>query len=287
MKKLTLRHITFIFLLLFTGCENDVNNVKLPEFESKLVVSSFISPSDSIPHIEVGANQRIYGDLSIENTTGNLTGYISDGVSEVKLDTASGGFSINTRRMKIEYGKSYSVRIESDKGLKAEGKCTVPVMANFNLRADTFSVPHAEPGYLEWREMKVKVIFTDPPETENFYRTIGTWVAYETFPDSPRPNIHAEYIWFEKELMTEASKDQNGDIVNVAGFNGFSYADSVFLYIILLNTEQSYYQYHKSLQNYSDGDNPFSEPTPVFTNIEGGLGIFTSYTKEIVTLRLK
>jgi hypothetical protein len=279
----------FVYLILFitTGCDKELNNVKLPEFVSKLVVTSFISPSDSTSFIKVETNQPIYGDLSILNSAGNLAVYISDGKTEVKLDTVSGVFSFGNSRMKIDYGKSYFLRVESDKGMKAAGSCKVPVNANFNLRVDTFSVYHAEPGYNEWKEMKVKVTFTDPPETENFYRTFGTWVACKTFPNTPQPSIHTEYIWFEQELLTEASKDQNGEIVNITGFNGFQYADSAFLNIILLNTEKSYYQYHKSLQNYSNGDDFFTEPKPVFSNIEGGFGIFTSYTMEKVTFRLK
>ncbi|MBK9390923.1 MAG: DUF4249 domain-containing protein [Bacteroidetes bacterium] len=271
-----------------TGCDKELNKVDLPEFVSKLVVTSFISPSDSLSFIKVEANQPIYGDLSVRNSPGNLAVYISDGKTEIKLDTVNGGFSFDNSRMTINYGKSYSIRVESDKGINATASCTVPFNANFNLRVDTFSVFHAEPqGYNDWREMKVKVSFTDPAETENFYRTLGTWVAYMTFPGSTEPYKHTEYIWFKQGLLTEASKGQNGEIVNITDFNGFSFADSAFLNITLLNTEKSYYQYHKSLQNYSNGDDFFTEPKPVFSNIEGGFGVFTSYTKETVTIRLK
>jgi hypothetical protein len=280
-------YIVSLILLITTGCDKELNNVDLPEFVSKLVVTSFISPSDSASFIKVEANQPIYGDLSVRNSAGNLSVYISDGKTEVKLDTVNGGFSFDSSRMKINYGKSYTIRIESDKGMKVSGSCNVPVNANFNLRADTFSILHTEPGYYNGRTMKVKVSFTDPAETENFYRTLGTWVAYMTFPGSTEPYKHTEYIWFEQELLTEASKGQNGEIVNITDFNGFSFADSAFLNITLLNTEKSYYQYHKSLQNYSNGDDFFTEPKPVFSNIEGGFGVFTSYTKETVTIRLK
>jgi len=279
--------ILFLILLIAPGCEKTLNNVSLPEFVSKLVVTSFISPSDSLSFIKVEVNQPIYGDLSVRNSAGNITVYISDGTKEIKLDTVTGGFGFNSSRMKIDYGKSYSIRAESDKGIKVTANCTVPFNSNFNLRADTFSILHTEPGYYNGREMKVKVSFTDPAETENFYRTMGTWVAYMTFPGSTEPYKHTEYIWFEQELLTEAAKGQNGEIVNITGFNGFSFADSAFLNITLLNTEKSYYQYHKSLQNYSNGDDFFTEPKPVFSNIEGGFGVFTSYTKEKVTIRLK
>jgi len=280
-------YLVSLILLITTGCDKELNNVDLPEFVSKLVVTSFISPSDSLSFIKVEANQPIYGDLSVLNSPGNLAVYISDGKTEIKLDTLSGGFSFNSNRMKIDYGKSFSVRVESDIGITATSSCTVPFYSNYNLRVDTFSILHTEPGYYNGREMKVKVSFTDPAETENFYRTLGTWVAYMTFPGSTEPYKHTEYIWFKQELLTEASKGQNGEIVNITGFNGFSFADSAFLNITLLNTEKSYYQYHKSLQNYSNGDDFFTEPKPVFSNIEGGFGVFTSYTKETVTIRLK
>ncbi|MBI5010582.1 MAG: DUF4249 domain-containing protein [Bacteroidia bacterium] len=282
--------INIICLILIIGisCEKELNNVTLPDFVSKLVVTSFISPSDSISYIAVEANQRIYGDLSIRNSTGNLTGYISDSVTEIRLDTANGKFFINPERMKIDYGRSYSLKIQSDIGLIAKSKCYVPVRQEYDLRVDTFSIYHEEPGYNAWREFKAKVTFTDPAETEIYYRIIGTFVTYTTYPHSNKPYIHSEYIWFDEDYLTDALKDTDGNIMNVGDFNNTSWSsDSAFLKITLLNTEKSYYQYHKSLDNYNDSENPFSEPTLLYSNIEGGLGIFTSYTSEVVIMRLK
>ncbi len=283
-------NISLLCLVLISGisCEKELNNVTLPHFDGKLVVTSFISPSDSVSYITVEANQKIYGDLSIRNSTGNLTGFISDGVSEIRLDTANGKFVITPDRMKIDFGKSYSLKIQSDIGPIANSRCNIPFRQEFNLRVDTFSIYHKEPDGYAWREFKAKLTFADPAETENYYRTIGTFVTYTTYPHSTKPYIHAEYIWFEEDLLTDAFKDADGNIVNVADFNNTSWSsDSAFLNITLLNTEKSYYQYHKSLDNYNDSENPFTEPTLLYSNIEGGLGIFTSYTSEVVSLRLK
>jgi hypothetical protein len=41
------------------------------------------------------------------------------------------------------------------------------------------------------------------------------------------------------------------------------------------------------MSNYISGSNPFSEPTPVFNNIAGGLGIFAAYTIDSIIFRLK
>ena len=63
--------------------------------------------------------------------------------------------------------------------------------------------------------------------------------------------------------------------------------DSVFMKIYLLNTEKSYYQFHQSLLNYDDGTVPFSETSPLFSNITGGLGIFSAYTVDSIVIRIK
>jgi hypothetical protein len=67
----------------------------------------------------------------------------------------------------------------------------------------------------------------------------------------------------------------------------FSYYDSAFIKIYLLNTEKSYYLYQKSLEDYKSGEDPFTEVTPVYSNIDGGLGIFTSFTIDSLIYRLR
>jgi hypothetical protein len=63
--------------------------------------------------------------------------------------------------------------------------------------------------------------------------------------------------------------------------------DSAFLRIYLLSTDKPYYDFHKSLENYSLGDTPFAEPSFVYSNVKGGLGIFASYTLDSLIFRLK
>jgi len=51
---------------------------------------------------------------------------------------------------------------------------------------------------------------------------------------------------------------------------------------VLLNVDVHYYKYHKSLSSNNE-DNPFAEPTLIYTNINGGLGVFAAYNKTMVT----
>jgi hypothetical protein len=67
----------------------------------------------------------------------------------------------------------------------------------------------------------------------------------------------------------------------------WSIPDSAFLRIYLLNTDKPYYDFHKSLENYSLGDYPFTEPSFLYSNVKGGLGIFASYTLDSLIFRVK
>jgi hypothetical protein len=68
---------------------------------------------------------------------------------------------------------------------------------------------------------------------------------------------------------------------------GWSGPDSAFLRIYLLSTDKPYYDFHKSLENFSLGDSPFSEPSFLYNNVNGGLGIFASYTLDSLIFRVK
>jgi hypothetical protein len=75
---------------------------------------------------------------------------------------------------------------------------------------------------------------------------------------------------------------------SVSNFSAYySDYDSALLKIYLYNTEESYYRYHTSLDNYNDGENPFTEVTPVYSNVTGGLGVFTSFTVDSLVYLLK
>jgi hypothetical protein len=271
--------LLFLLLISPAACESDVKNVSLT-FEQKLVITSFISPSDSITYFNVSSNKRLYGEINPKEPIGNISGTLSDGLKEVVLDTARSGFILDHRKMRIEAGKTYHLKVSSDLGLKAEAYSTVPGKKNFVIEADTFSVASVHPGDPFKRHTRIRVIIHDIPGEKNYYRIRGKVYNYYSIYNNDYP------VTFEDDLLTDSNMDgqpiveESNDMVN------FSNSDSTLVAIYLFNTESSYYFYHKSLKEYSDG-NPFSEATPVYSNISGGLGIFTSFTVDSAVIRLK
>lgn len=60
--------------------------------------------------------------------------------------------------------------------------------------------------------------------------------------------------------------------------NDISDSKKIEVFVELQSISKSYYLYMKTISNYS-GDNFFAEPVQIHNNINGGIGIFGSYTK--------
>lgn len=289
MKLKDLKYLLLLIFLISTSCEKDVKNDLLPGFEKKLVVTSFLSPADSVSFIRVTSNRPVYGVLGPYESPGIVSGWISDGEKEISMITTDSGLVFTKEMMPVVNNKSYEIRIVNDKGLSVFAECTVPERYDFQISVDTFSVVKVgkDPWDKDftWREEFVSISVKDDPAKENYYHVTGEYEVH--LPG--RTYVYKEYIDFEKDVFTDREKNADGLITFSAPYNN-SYRNSpgsTFIKIYLLNTEKSYYLYHKTIFDYKDDDNPFTEPTPVYSNIKGGLGIFTSYVIDSAILRLQ
>lgn len=284
MRYRSLQYILLLLLLLTgAGCEKYVNYVNSPEFVQKLVVTSFISPSDTVSRIFVSSNQPLYTISEKLEDPGDIMGTISDGTTEIELDTTSFGLSFSHHKMAVVSGKTYTLKISSSKGLNAEAKATVPLERDILIKVDTLSQDRNE--YVLGVELGINVELTDYPGEKNYYNVVGKFSGYNSEAESGGGFSFPRY-WFEYIDDIDASGDNRIRLDSwiTQSLNNY---DSAFITIYLMNTEKSYYLYHKSLYQYDHGDNPFSEASPVFSNIDGGLGIFTSYTTDSLVFRLK
>jgi hypothetical protein len=276
---------SILIMIELVSCEEDVKNVRLPEFEQKLVVTSFISPVDTISYVNVSSNIRIYGLLNRYETTGNLTAYISDDTREISLDTSGSGFKFRRKDMAIEEGKTYKLRVISDKGLAAEASCTVPFYRNLKIEADTFRKYYNYQNGYTYSSFMINIFFTDFPDEDNYYRLFCKHEVYT----SSQHNVQYYMIpsGFTNEFFSDKGKNSERSLVSSIALYDIKNADSSFIRIYLFNTDKPYFDYHMSLKNYSGGEDPFTEASPVYSNVIGGLGIFAAYNVDSLVFRLK
>lgn len=271
-------------MILTTGCEREARNVKLPDFRQKLVITSYISPSDTASVVKVSSNSRIYGILDETESLGNLSATISDGNTTINLAPAPYGFIFRPENMQVTEGKTYRLSVLSDKGLSAEAKCTVPSKRDLRIVADTAKVIVDYWGNSQ-RQVEARIYITDISGEENFYRfsckIIDYNAGYYYYPDI------IKIIGTENEFFNDTGNDGKRIFVNSISVYDPLKSDSAFLVIYIQNTDKAYYDFHRSLEKYSSGDDPFTEVSPVYSNVTGGLGIFAAYTIDSLILRLK
>jgi hypothetical protein len=135
----------------------------------------------------------------------------------------------------------------------------------------------------EYGPTKVSLRFRDIPGKGNFYRiSAGTTINMDFYNET-----YFEEIGFERGESFISDKNKEDEYFYLKTYEIYQYdSNSSLLYISLLLTDENYYNYHRSIYSY-EGDNPFSEPSPVFTNINGGLGIFAAVNGKITEFNLR
>ena len=274
-------------ILLLASCTKDVINVKLPDFEQKLVLAAFISPDLKSNEISIGYTKYDFGNISAPELPGKVSAVISDGTNEVRIDTMlidSNYFNnrIRIRDIPISDGKSYKIKVENEKGLTAEASCTIPVRRDFHIEVDTSVLLSSNPWSGEkYSTTTAKISITDFPGESNYFRLVFSVNGIQFVTP------------VEDVVISDKGRDGEKIVLQSITFypvtiNSTYKTDSAFLRIYLLNTNKAYYDYHKSFYTTTMGNTgPFTEPSPLYSNVSNGVGIFAAYTIDSLIFRLK
>lgn len=267
------------------SCEKEADNIKYPAFRQKLVIFGILTPGIEKNYISVNTSYKVYGPEYSLVKWGNLTATISDGTNEISLDTTMGGFVCRSADFPIEEGKTYTLKVKSDFGLSAEASCTVPYRRNLNLEIDT-TLQHftddRDPS-ITYTYMNPYLYFNDFKGESNYYRLL----TMKTRPRPPQPGYYSLETGTEFNVIDDKGRDGERIKISLTGYWVGGSMDSTFLKVYLLNTDKVYYDYQKSIEKYSGGEDPFTEPAPLYSNITGGLGIFAAYTFDSLIFRLR
>lgn len=284
MKSISERIFSLFFIpavaLLLCSCEKDAN-VKLPDIKSQLVVTSFISPADTVITVNVSETKPLYtpGNNNTNGTINNAIVYISDGVNSVNLPYRVNAYTINSSSFQILAGHTYFLSVATPDGRMVNAETTVPsgpvpvTVASYYEARNNENANGAFPGELY---TVLQLNLNDPSGIKNYYRTDikGFAINPDTVP------VNNMYGVLKEHLETDEGQDGKTIAVEKSVYNAFSTDNELkFFEVTLLNCNYPYYAYHKSLINVSNsgGDNPFSEPSFMYSNINGGLGVFGAY----------
>jgi hypothetical protein len=287
MKKIFL----FIILLVLSCSCTKKATIKLPEPESKLVVTCFISPQDSVITAVVKlsvpkfSSNGTFSALS-ENDIKNATVVISNGTSNLTLpfDNDLNFYKANALALPIMGGKQYFLTVITPDGKNVNATTTVP-NGLLTIESLTFTPKNIDTNSIEY---DVNLVVNDIPNEINyvafFYETTLSYAPSSNTLILTDPIISTSSTYVTDEKINKTKYIET----NSANFLSLTKILTALVDVSVLNCSRDFYLYNKSVQESAGiGSNPFTDPVQVYTNIQNGFGCFGAYTANKESLKIR
>lgn len=283
----------FIFsITVLFSCEKTAENIEVPDYTAKLVLHGFISPSDSVINVHVSTTKNIYGTLIDYPKILPVKLTLIDGENSLPfMDRDSTG--ICSLKYRISAGKTYTIVAKCPGYPDVIGTCSVPESENIAITMDT-SILHYSDQWGSYSQTRIRAQFQDTPDRSDYYNIYG-YVTYTNRYGTTNNPLHFENRNNEgysgNLLFSDKSLDGETLIMNFIDGNYYDITDTTIVTleykVYILKTDFDYYQYHISLSKYQDSSNPFTEFSPVYSNLKGGFGIFCSFIEYVQSYKVK
>ena len=292
------KYITYlfpIFTIILSSCEKYIE-VELPPHVPKFIINAQLEPGIPVM-VFVTQSRGILQDSNFSPVRDATVEIIEDGEKSYFLEfrgveqtywTVNGYVS---DELKIKAGKTYEV-IVSGRMETARSKVTVP---------NPVALKSVEIQQGNDNMSEITIIFDDPQE-RNFYefnvsfsamRILEGWggtidTVYHTGDigiEPLNPVYKKNYNTRGKVLLDDGLF--NGREARLQFSGNFNFLGNMEIKMIMRSVTEDYFKYYSTLnlQNQVSGD-PLATPVQVFSNIEGGRGIFigaakTEYVKKV------
>ncbi|HET6225437.1 MAG TPA: DUF4249 domain-containing protein [Bacteroidia bacterium] len=246
---------------LLTSCEKDAD-VKLPTVEPKLVVSCVISPQNPLTQVAVSKSAPIYNS-NVSATYQAIKGamvVLSDGSNSWTLpfDSTHQTYALDSFQLKIKANTTYTLTVNTPDGKSVNASTTVPAQ-NTTLTYTTSydSLKNKSTIHGKWQ---------DPASSGDYYLLEGSQKINSPF---------SEWSYLDQVYVSD---DNSGGILS-ANLEFYSSLDST--YLSLSATSAEFYKFFTRIKRGIgiSSDDLFSEPVPLYTNINGGLGVFAGFNE--------
>ena len=283
-----IKYLSILLLSILFSCKKEVSE-KLTTTEPQIVVNAFISPSNDSIRVQLDYSKSYFNESNnrdelVKNISlANVI--INDGISDKKLiwSRINRHFHISKKELPILANRKYTLRINTVDGKVASAETTIPSpITDFDLIITaTYNKDNA-------RYNKINMNLKDEKGVENYYRfALYSQIIYKN------PNFPIQEQFSEIELrFFNDNKDQVENIFLISdarvpkAFNSGGTTEEFYLRGYFEKGDLAYYQYLTTIkQNSESGGNPFVEPISVFTNIKGGLGVFSSFQRVEKTIK--
>ncbi len=302
----TFTYLAIFFGLFFSSCIKEINEDF--DYQNKIVVTSYLSSNDAVFRVELIQNFRANTKHISENYED--IPYIIDAIVTIKndfgderqliYDANDECYSIDSASFHLIPGLNYYLNATTPDGKKITAKMTLPPKIQPpTLSIDSSSSPYTitdsiyYPIYSMKKDLELKVNFSASGDYYFVYTTVFYSNHYTT--SSTDTVVHGISESFMSYSEKPAYLNNNNTLETKTTIKTESYdpvtsfdlsVDSVLIKVIA--TKEDYYKFVNSLEKQSSLSNdPFAEPAMLYSNIDGGLGIFTGFTVSANTVKYK
>jgi len=277
--KIALCLLLFAFYLFVISCERDIT-VDLPEAEQKIVVEGYIEPGEKAV-VMLTRSASFFAPVDsaslLSYLVTNATVTVSDGIiTDTLLPTIDTNYYVpllyKSQTMLGQVGRTYTLTVVAD-GKTVTGVTTIPQLVP--LDSVWFKVQEGRDSLgFAWAHL------TDPDTVGNCYR----WFARRLHKDKrflPPPGsvfedkfINGKSFDFAYNRGTEPNSSAEEDNDSRRGF--FKTGDTIAVKFCAI--DRAHFDFwRKADQQINSNGNPFAAPSPIPSNINGGLGIWGGY----------
>jgi len=262
-------------------CDSGVELEPLP-IDNLFSVSSFISPQDTVLTAYL-YKARPLGSFSHPDSAlvKNALVIIYDDLNRDTLFFSNTLKRYETKKqtLVIEPSKTYFLKVTTPSGAFLNASCIIP---------PTPALPELS-GVQEDNDFSFTVKWDNP--TDHKYFTLLTYAegtySFEYPFGTQTQQLKARLV--DNYLIFPSDQQKNSNVFY--GILPYAYdATDPKLSVTIRNVEQTMFQYFEDYRKYEEWDAnnsgnlfpSFQEPKPIFTNIEGGVGIFSGYNQSTV-----
>ncbi|GAB3987593.1 hypothetical protein GCM10028807_08240 [Spirosoma daeguense] len=283
-----------------SSLRNEVSPSLLGVEPSKLVVTCFLSPQDTILAVKVTRSSTVVGDsISLLQTGNNVTDAIvtlTDGSQSVTLkynnilagDTVKSRpyYSNYIRLLPIIVGHTYTLSVVTSNGQRATSTCTIPTPVSLkDVTLDSLN-----------RRYFVRARWQDPAGETNYYQVSGVfrYVASNCKNCSIESTNNLTFDDDNRGLFSDAGVDGSlmisgrAYLTSTSTSNFYGQYNRARAVVNLLRVDPNYYRFQEAIiRQRRSRNNPFAEPVLIPSNIDGGLGCFAGYSTTSLSINIK
>lgn len=253
-----------IVLFILQGCIKSDVNVEIPEGPGSIVVEGYVTP-DYPAELTLTESNTLKDDLVL----------LAIWNAQVKISTDTGTmiaqnilYQKSDRRIIVNYGCRDTVR----KGAHSFFNLSITTKDGRSVQASTKIISPVQIKKVELNDDNIVVHHDLTNDTSKYFKL---FIA----------NYKHGKTDLSKSLLYAQSQSSNASCVMPLS-NYKREADSIV--VTLFHIQKEYYDYLNSVENaYSAFIDPLLNPEAIKSNITGGIGIFTYYTVDKVSVKLR